>query len=135
MEQEFIEYKIEQELKDKIKKNRNDIEMWRYNSRFDSTNMLTIYEVFKRLEDKKVIFLPYTSFYGYLIDFGVFEKCKLFGKDTYCVADKYSELIKTKICKDKISKDYYFIYLLTDDGLRFLLSLMEEIGIINWENV
>ena len=135
MEQEFIEYKMEQELKDKIKKNRNDVEMWRYNARFDSTNMLTIYEVFKRLEAKKGILLPYTAFYGYLIDFQILTRCRLFGEETYCVADKYSELIKTKICKDKATKKYYFIYLLTDDGLKFLLSLMEEMNIINWENI
>ena len=126
---------MEQELKDKIKKNRNDVEMWRYNARFDSTGMLTIYEVFRRLEAKKAIFLPYSNFYWYVIDFGVFEKCKLFGKDTYCVAEKYSELIKTKIMKNKVSKDYYFIYLLTDDGLKWLLSLIEEMDIIIWENI
>ena len=126
---------MEQELKDKIKKNRNDVEMWRYNARFDSTNMLTIRELYKRLESKKAVFLPYTAFYGYLIDFGVFTKCYLFGEVTYCVADKYSKLIKMKICKDKASKKYYFIYLLTDEGLRWLLSLIEEMDIVNWENI
>ena len=126
---------MEQEIKDKIKRNRNDIEMYKYNSRFDSKDMLTIREVYRRLEDKKAVFLPYTAFYGYLIDFGVFEKCKLFGKDTYCVADKYSELIKTKICKDKITKKYYFIYLLTNKGLRWLVNLIEEMDIVNWEAI
>ena len=126
---------MEQELKDKIKKNRNDIEMWRYNARFDSTGMLTIREVFRRLENKNAVFLPYSNFYKYLIDFGVFEKCKLFGKDTYCVAKKYSKLIKTKIWKDKTTKDYYYIYLLTDDGLRWLLSIIEEMDIVNWEAI
>ena len=135
MEQEFIEYKIEQELKDKIKKNRNDIEMWRYNSRFDSTGMLTIYEVFKRLQDKKALLLSYTAFYGYLIDFEILTKCRLFGEETYCVADKYSNLIKMKICKDRATKKYYFIYLLTDEGLKWLLSLMEEMDIVNWEAI
>ena len=126
---------MEQELKDKIKKNRNDVEMWKYNARFDSTGMLTIREVYRRLEDKKAVFLPYNAFYGYLIDFGIFTKCRLFGEITYCVADKYSELIKTKICKDKATKKYYFIYLLTDEGLRWLLSLIEEMDIVNWENI
>ena len=126
---------MEQELKDKIKKNRNDIEMWRYNARFDSTGMLTIRELYRRLENKKIVFLPYTAFYGYLIDFGVFVKCRLFGEETYCVADKYSNLIKMKICKDKATKKYYFIYLLTDEGLRWLLSLIEEMDIVNWEAI
>ena len=126
---------MEQELKDKIKKNRNDIEMWKYNARFDSTGMLTIREVYKRLENKNAVFLPYNAFYGYLIDFGIFTKCRLFGEITYCVASKYESLILTKICKDKASKKYYFIYLLTDDGLRWLLSLIEEMDIVNWENI
>ena len=126
---------MEQELKDKIKKNRNDIEMWRYNSRFDSEGMLTIYEVFRRLEDKKAMLLPYTAFYGYLIDFEILTKCRLFGEETYCVSERYSNLIKTKICKNKATKKYYFIYLLTDEGLKWLLSLMEEMDIINWEAI
>ena len=126
---------MEQEIKDKIKRNRNDIEMYKYNSRFDSKDMLTIREVYRRLEDKKAVLLPYTAFYGYLIDFGVFTKCRLFGEITYCVASKYESLIKTKICKDKISKEYYFIYLLTDDGLRWLLNLIQEMDIINWEAI
>ena len=124
---------MEQEIKDKIKRNRNDIEMYKYNSRFDSKDMLTIREVYRRLEDKKAVLLPYRVFYEYLIDFGVFVKCRLFGEETYCVADKYESLIKTKICKDKTTKKYYFIYLLTDDGLRWLLNLIQEMDIINWE--
>ena len=127
--------KMEQEIKDKIKRNRNDIEMYKYNSRFDSKDMLTIREVYKRLENKKAVFLPYTAFYGYLIDFGVFTKCRLFGEITYCVASKYESLIKTKICKDKTTKKYYFIYLLTDEGLRWLLSLIIELNIVNWEAI
>ena len=126
---------MEQEIKDKIKRNRNDIEMYKYNSRFDSKDMLTIREVYRRLEDKKAVLLPYRVFYEYLIDFGVFVKCRLFGEETYCVADKYSELIKTKIYKDKATKKYYFIYLLTDEGLRWLVNLIEEMDIVNWETI
>ena len=127
MEQELIKYQIEQDM--------NNLEVLRYNSRFDSTGMLTIYEVFRRLQDKKAIFLPYCNFFEYLVDFGVFEKSRLFGKYTYCVSDKYSELIKTKICKDKTTKKYYFIYLLTDEGLRWLLNLIQEMDIVNWEAI
>ena len=127
MEQELIKYQIEQDM--------NNLEVLRYNARFDSTDMLTVREVYRRLEEKKAIFLPYTAFYGYLIDFGVFVKCRLFGEETYCVADKYSELIKTKIYKDKATKKYYFIYLLTDEGLRWLVNLIEEMDIVNWETI
>ena len=127
MEQELIKYQIEQDM--------NNLEVLRYNARFDSTDMLTVREVYRRLEEKKAIFLPYTAFYGYLIDFGVFTKCRLFGEVTYCVADKYESLIKTKICKDKASNKYYFIYLLTDEGLRWLVNLIEEMDIVNWEAI
>ena len=124
MEQEF---NIEQDL--------NSLEVLKYNARFDSTGMLTIREVYRRLQNKNSIFLSYTDFFKYLIDFGVFEKTKLFGKNTYSVSSKYSELIKQKICKDKISKDYYYIYLLTESGLKYLLSLIIELDIINWEAI
>lgn len=113
----------------KRKVDKRDIEMFKYNKQFNSKGMLTIREVYRRLEDKDMVLLEYNTFFGYLIEFEILEEVMLFNKPTFGVNKRYQHLIKTKICKSKEGK-YYYIFLLTEDGVRWLVNLMLDMEII-----
>ena len=76
-----------------------------------------------------MVLIDYNTFYRYLIEFEVLEETTLFGLPTIGVNERYQHIIRTKICKSKEGK-YYYIFLLTELGEKYILNLMLDMGII-----
>ena len=121
---------METEVKHKRKVTKADIEMYQYNKAFDSSDMVTIKQLYDMLEKQDVVTVEYNVFFAYLRQMEVIVPTLLYGHITNGVGEEYKDVIRTKICKDTTLGVYYYIFLLDDNGVSFMVNLMKEMGVV-----